>query len=172
MADAFLGSLKIVSFKFAPRGWALCNGATMPINQNQALYSLLEITYGGNGVNTFNLPDLRARVPIHQGQSPSSGTQYVMGQQQGAEQVTLTQATMPMHVHAVNATTTTDTTGSSVGNHFAAGGTAYATSTDASILATDAVGLGPGNNTPVDIRQPFVAMNYVIALQGIYPSRG
>lgn len=170
MADAFLGSLKIVAFPFAPRGWALCNGAQMPIAQNQPLFSILGPTYGGDGVSTFNLPDLRGRVPLHQGQSPA-GTFHFIGEQAGSEQVTLSAATMPTHIHLVNATTTANNSGTSVGGHFAAGASAYATASDGSVMAADAVGPGVGTALPVDIRQPFVAMNYIIALQGMFPTQ-
>lgn len=170
MPNAFVGSLKIVSFPFAPRGWAMCNGAVMPINQNQALFAAMGNRFGGDNQTVFNLPDLRGRAPIHQGKtSDPNGTVYTMGQVGGSESITLTQATMPPHIHLMNATSTPNNSGSSVGGYFAAGGTSYAATSDGSLMKADAVGPGPGASTPVDIRQPFIAMNYIIALQGLFP---
>lgn len=172
MADAFLGSLKIISFPFAPRGWAMCNGQVMPVNQNQALFALLGTQYGGNGQTVFNLPDLQGRVPLHRGQSTNPpGSSYTVGQTGGSNSVTLTQANMPLHTHLVNATSTVNNSGSSVGGHFAAGGTSYATASDGTVMNAGVVGQGPGTSAPIDIRQPFIAMNYVIALRGIFPPR-
>src|SRR5262245_44740874 len=98
MAEPFLSEIKIVSFNFAPKGWALCNGQLLPINQNQALFSLLGTTYGGNGQTTFALPDLRGKVPIH------TGNGHTLGETAGSTSVTLTISQMPQHVHALNAT--------------------------------------------------------------------
>src|SRR5213596_3016217 len=96
MSEPFLSEIRLVSFNFAPKGWALCNGQLLPINQNQALFSLLGTTYGGNGQTTFALPDLRGRVPIHRGQ-------HTLGEVGGEQAHTLTQAELPTHVHLVNA---------------------------------------------------------------------
>src|SRR4029077_13741991 len=106
MSDQFLGELRAFGFQFAPKGWALANGQTLSIQQNAALFSLLGTTYGGNGVNNFQLPNLQSRVPTHFGQAPS-GTTYVEGEVGGGENVTLTISTMAQHIHtlqAVNAT--------------------------------------------------------------------
>lgn len=170
MADAFLGSLKIISFSYAPRGWAMCNGQTMPINQNQALFALLGTQYGGNGQTVFNLPDLQGRAPIHRGTNPA-GSSYQVGQTGGVNSVTLTEANMPLHTHVINATNTVNNSGSSVNNHFAAGGPSYAATSDGTLMNPGAVGPGPGASAPIDIRQPFIAMNYVMALRGIFPSQ-
>src|SRR5687767_11189190 len=99
MAEPFLSEIRIMSFVFAPKGWALCNGQTLPINQNQALFSLLGTTYGGDGRVNFALPDLRARVPIHEGNG------HTLGEKAGATSVTINQQTMPQHNHFVNANT-------------------------------------------------------------------
>src|SRR5215470_11926713 len=99
MSTPFLAELRIMSFNFAPKGWAMCNGQTLPINQNQALFSLLGTTYGGNGQTTFQLPDLRGRVPNHVGQG------FVLGEKGGSEAVTITQSTMAAHNHVPNGST-------------------------------------------------------------------
>src|SRR5438128_6809166 len=103
MSEPFLGEIRIVSFNFAPRGWASCDGQLLPINQNQALFSLLGTYYGGNGQTTFALPDLRGRVPVHVGNQPGPGLSvYDLGEQTGEETVTLLESEMPLHNHAVN----------------------------------------------------------------------
>src|SRR6266404_9329348 len=100
MAEPFLSEIRIMSFGFAPKGWALCNGQLLPINQNQALFSLLGTTYGGNGQTTFALPNMQGRVPIHFGQS------FIVGQVGGEENHTVNKSEMPQHIHTLNATTT------------------------------------------------------------------
>src|SRR5437764_14455159 len=106
MSDPFLSEIKLVSFNFAPNGWALCNGQLLPINQNQALFSLLGTTYGGDGQTTFALPDLRGRLPLHMGQGKSN---YVIGQVGGAESVTLNTNQLGAHTHAASISTTGST---------------------------------------------------------------
>src|SRR5471032_2487468 len=108
MAEPFLSEIRIMSFGFAPKGWADCNGQLLPINQNQALFSLLGTTYGGNGVQTFALPDLRGRVPVGQGQGPGLSP-YVEGQQGGSEVVTISQNQLPAHSHALRVNKTAPT---------------------------------------------------------------
>ena len=172
--DPFLGEIRLLSFTFAPKYWAQCAGQLLAINQNQALFSLLGTFYGGNGTTNFALPDLRGRVPVHMGQS-SSGT-YVIGQAAGTEAVTLNTGQMPQHNHnvqAVNSVGTADKpinkllaqsvgTGQFQPGYVAAGNTT--TLTPASIQPN-------GGNQPHENRQPFLVMNYCIALAGIYPSR-
>src|SRR6266850_589387 len=115
MGEPFLGEIKIMSFGFAPRNWAMCNGQFLPINQNQALFSLLGTTYGGNGQTTFALPDLRGRVPIHMGQG------FTLGEAAGTASVTISQQTLPQHLHFAQGTT------NSSGNVATAGGALLAT---------------------------------------------
>src|SRR3954469_3880608 len=121
MSEPFLSEIKIASFNFPPKGWALCNGQFLPINQNQALFSLLGTTYGGNGQTTFALPDLRGRVPLSQGQGPGLSS-YSLGEQGGVENVTLISQQMPQHNHLVNATMATATDNKPAGNYLAVGG--------------------------------------------------
>jgi microcystin-dependent protein len=180
MAEPFVGEIKMVGFNFAPSGFALCNGQIMSIAQNAALFSLLGTTYGGNGTTTFALPNLQGRVPIHQGQS--SGTSvYVMGEVTGVESVTLAAGQMPVHNHALNCVDNSAANSSAPGGclpgtiPFARGQTSAlsiyntATAADATMRAA-AIG-NAGGSTPVPVVQPVCCVNFVIALQGIFPSR-
>jgi microcystin-dependent protein len=172
MSSPFIGEIRIFGFNFAPRGWATCDGQILSIAQNTALFSLLGTTYGGNGTSTFALPDLRGRVPIHQGQGPGLSP-YVIGQAAGTETVTLITTQIPAHVHAVaplanNTTVTTARPSGAYPGKPAAN--AYADSTDNSTMAptnTNSV----GGNQPHSNIQPYLTLNFCIALQGIFPSR-
>src|ERR671928_188518 len=115
MSEPFLSEIKIVSFNFPPKGWALCNGQTLPINQNQTLFNLIGTTYGGDGQETFNLPNLQSRVPLHMGTGPD-GTTYQIGEMAGTEQETLTIQQIPNHTHPLTAAATTGTQATPVGN--------------------------------------------------------
>ena len=175
--DQFLGSLLLVPYNFAPQGWALCNGQLLPIPQNTALFSLIGTTYGGDGINTFALPDLRGRVPISAGQGP--GLQpYDLGQSGGAESATLGVSNLPAHNHAVN-TVSTAATNKDPANQFLAtvpgaagpgGANVYAAGPANSTLNAGAVS-STGSSQPVDIRSPYLTFNWIIALVGVFPSR-
>lgn len=172
--ETYLGQILMVAFNFAPVGWALCNGQIMPINQNQALFSLLGTMYGGNGTTTFALPNLQGRVPIHQGNS--DGNPYVMGESSGAENVTLTVNNLPAHSHSANCYSLAGTSSEPAKNFWAetaplsrSGPFSYAASSNAQMAPT-AIGM-TGGNAPVSVVQPFLCVNFIIALQGIYPSR-
>ncbi len=176
--EPFLGSLLLVPYNFAPQGWALCNGQLLPISQNTALFSLLGTTYGGDGVSNFALPDLRGRVPISSGQGPGLQS-YVLGQSGGAESATLGVGNLPAHNHAVN-TVSTAANSKSPANQFLAAipGAAgpgsenvYASGPANSTLNPGAVS-STGGSQPVDIRTPYLTLNWIIALVGVYPSRG
>lgn len=174
MSSSFIGDIKIFAGNFAPRNWALCNGQLMPISQNTALFSILGTTYGGNGVTTFSLPDLRGRVPIHVGQGPGL-TNRSLGEMAGQETHTLTASEMPQHNHVLNAKTAGGTQGGPGGNLPAASdqrNSQYATSAasgDATMAATT-IGIAGGsqahNNMP-----PYLGLNYIICLSGIFPAR-
>ena len=169
MSEPFLGEIRIVGFNYAPRGWAQCNGQTMPINQNQALFSLLGTTYGGNGQTTFALPDLRSRVPVHVGQAPGLSP-YVQGQTGGSETVTLTGGQLPPHNHTVYASTTASTKNPTNNVPAMTGaGSSYSEMRNTTMNAGMVTGGGSGQ--PHDILQPYLCMNFVIALEGIFPSR-
>lgn len=174
MAEPFLGDIHMFAGNFAPRGYALCQGQLMAIAQNEALFSLLGTTFGGDGVQTFALPDLRGRVPLHQGQGPGQPS-YVIGARAGSESVTLTTQQIPSHNHPAAATTVGATSPSpqnavlattSTGNalYAAAGAGTYGQ------LAPQTIG-NNGGNQPHDNMQPFLAINFIIAVEGVYPSR-
>jgi microcystin-dependent protein len=169
MSEPFLGMIAIYGFNFAPRGWAMCNGQILPIAQNTALFSLLGTTYGGNGQTTFALPDLRSRVPIHVGQGPGLSN-YDLGQQSGTENVTLTVNTIPGHTHTFAPPCSSQAASSTKPSSLvpSAGGT-YNNAPDGTMGAgtTGAT----GGNQPVPIIQPILALNFCIALEGIFPSR-
>jgi microcystin-dependent protein len=168
--EAFMSEVRLMSFNFAPSGWAMCNGQFMPINQNQALFSLLGTTFGGNGQTTFALPDLRGRVPAHIGQG------LTLGQALGEEAHTLTQQEMPAHLHLLQGTSNAASTANPTGNRFATAdnatfGSAYASgATNLVAMAPQAIG-NTGGSQPHENRQPFLVLSWCICLQGIFPSR-
>ena len=165
MAEPFLAEIKLMAFNFPPKGWALCNGQLLPINQQQALFSLLGTTYGGNGQTTFALPDLRSRVPIHMGNG------HILGQSGGAEFVTITQSTMPTHNHLVNGSTVaTGGTDNPAGNFLGSAGNLYHTPAALTPMNSATVGNNGGSQAHEN-RQPFLTLSYCIALQGIFPSQ-
>ena len=166
MAEPFLGSILLFGGNFAPRGWAFCNGQLLPINQNTALFSLLGTTYGGNGQTTFALPDLRGRTPIHFGQGPGLSN-YSEGEMGGAESVTLISTQMPAHQHTQPASNGDEGTNRPNGAVPARGGV-YTPASDGSALAPTTIA---GGNQPHENSAPFLALNYIIALEGIFPSR-
>jgi microcystin-dependent protein len=169
--EPFLGSLLLVPYNFAPAGWALCNGQLLPISQNTALFSLLGTTYGGDGISTFALPDLRGRVPISAGQAPGLQN-YAIGQSGGAESATLGVNQLPSHNHHVN-TVPAPGTSSHPANEYLASSTQghiYSSAKPDSTLNANAIS-HVGGGQPVDVRSPYLTLNWIIALQGIYPSR-
>jgi microcystin-dependent protein len=169
MSEPFIGEVRPMSFGFAPKGWALCNGQLLTINQNQALFSLLGTTYGGDGRTNFALPNLQGNAPVHVGGG------LTQGQRGGEVSHTLTVAEVPPHSHAVPASTTlapdanTDPTNSVVAttnaNVYAPFTQPNAVAMNASVIAT------AGGGTAHENRQPYLAVNFCIALQGIFPSR-
>ena len=170
MSQPFLGEIAIFGFTFAPRGWAMCNGQILSISQNTALFSLLGTTYGGNGQTTFALPDLRGRVPVHEGQGPGLSP-YVLGEVTGTETVTLTSQQMPSHVHPFTVGgSSTPASKSPAGNYNAAFGTqAYGSPADVQMGSNQTSPTGGGQ--PHSNIQPLLVLNFCIALQGIFPSR-
>jgi microcystin-dependent protein len=212
MSDQYLGEIRMVGFNFAPIGWALCNGQTLSISANNALFALLGTTYGGNGTTNFNLPDLQGRLPLHAGAGAGLPV-YVQGQKAGAESIVLTQQQMPLHTHTatftpsggggspsvsvtINGSSAEGTTSSPTGNYLA-GTTNQAGRPPlyASGSPTPPTGLGAiagvsatisgvsggggtvtnaptGGNLPISIEPPYLAVYFIIALTGIFPSRG
>jgi microcystin-dependent protein len=168
MGTPFLAELRIMSFNFAPRGWALCNGQLLPINQNQALFSLLGTTYGGDGRVNFALPNMQTRVPIH------FGNGITQGQAAGTNSHTLSVSEMPTHIHlaAASADSTDNNSTSAPANFFATtvdNSTLYSTNPANQAMNPAVIG-NAGGSQPHENRQPFLALNFCIALQGIFPS--
>jgi microcystin-dependent protein len=169
--DPLLGQISMFAGNFAPRGWALCDGRLLLISQYTQLYSVLGTTYGGDGRTTFALPDLRGRAPIHEGQGPGLSDKR-LGQRGGAEQVILQVSNLPSHTHSLNASTATGTSNVPTGNVHADTSVfdkEYATTANTAMSGT-AIG-NTGGNIPVSIVQPYLTINYIIALQGTFPSR-
>ncbi|NEQ65920.1 MAG: phage tail protein [Symploca sp. SIO2D2] len=173
MTEPYIGEIRLVGFNFPPRGWAQCDGELLAIDQNQTLYSILGTTFGGDGRTTFQLPDLRGRVPIHQSSSYSPGTQ------EGEESHSLTADEIPSHTHTIRAVNvpsdiatdprSNDPTGNlwatSVQNHYHAYGASSSTTMASGILSASSGGQGR------DVMQPFLAVNFCIALTGTFPPR-
>jgi len=164
MAEPFLGEIRIFSFSFAPRSWAMCNGQLLPINQNQALFSLLGTTFGGDGRVNFALPEMRGRVPIHVGNG------IVLGQRAGEEVHTLITGEMPAHTHLAIASSNGPTVTPPTSNFWASntGFTPYGTSADGT-MSPSAIG-NTGGSQAHENRSPYLTLNMCIALQGIFPS--
>jgi microcystin-dependent protein len=180
MAEPYIGQIEAFPYTFAPRGWAFCAGQIMAISQNQALFSLLGTTFGGNGVTTFALPDLRGRIANGTGQGPGL-TNYTLGQASGAEIHTLllTEMAAGPHNHAATAVTNGTANGTSVPSSTVTLGSGYASEAGSPVVniyssAAPTVGMSPLTPTggqPHENRMPFTVINYCIALQGLFPSR-
>lgn len=166
MGTPFLSEIKIISWNFAPKGWAFCNGQFLPINQNQALFSLLGTMYGGNGQTTFALPDFRGRVPIH------VGAGLIQGQAGGQEFHTVTIAEMPQHLHPASVQPA-NANAQAPTNNFLAGIPTFAYTNSIAALTTlnPASVTNVGGSQPHENRQPFLVLGFIIALQGVFPSR-
>lgn len=165
MAEPFLGEIRLMSFNYAPQGWALCNGQFLAINQNQALFALLGTTYGGNGQTTFALPDLRGRVPVH------LGSGHTLGERAGAEAVTLAVNQLPSHTHRVNAkAAATGGVATPNGNYLGGGNNVYGTQGTPTTLSAATVGNTGGSQAHTNL-QPYLTISFCIALQGIFPSQ-
>jgi microcystin-dependent protein len=165
MSQVFLSQIITVAFNFAPRGFALCDGQLLPINQNQALFSLLGTTYGGNGQTTFGLPDLRGKAPMH------FGNGHTMGEVGGQENHTVTQAEMPAHTHQLSASTTAGSVPIPANAVFGSAPMYIASPPDAAAsVATSAAISNTGGSQPHTNQQPYLTINYCIALVGIFPT--
>ena len=178
MSNPYIGEIRMFGGNFAPVNWAYCNGAPQSIAQNNALYALLGTTYGGDGVSTFNLPDLQSRMPIGQGTGPGLSTR-TLGQKGGEESVTLTTSQMPAHNHAAVATSVDGTTSTPGGGVIPAAATGHSPqlyirpgtqALNVAPMASYAIGY-QGGSQPHENRQPCLGLTFCIALQGIFPSR-
>ena len=170
MQTPYVGQIAFVGFNFAPVGWHLCDGSLLSISQNVALYNLIGTTYGGDGINTFALPDLRGRVPVCAGQGPGLGP-YVLGQTAGAESVALTTQTYPKHSHDFQATQSSAGTVNPSGAVLAAGQQIYTEVQPAEAMNQAMCTMSNGGNGPHENRQPYLAASWIIALEGVYPSQ-
>lgn len=172
--DPFVAEIRIFGFYFAPKGWAFCNGQLLPITQNTALFSLLGITYGGDGKSTFALPDMQGNAPMHPGQGPGLSL-YDLGEMGGSETVTLLESEMPAHSHTLQAASAQDPGNLQVGGPtrvFAAPGNGQAYNAAASLVQMAPQALAPiGGDQPHNNMMPYLTMNFCIALQGVFPPR-
>jgi microcystin-dependent protein len=180
MGDQYLGEIRMVGFNFAPVGWALCDGSLLPVSQYQALFALLGVTFGGNGTTTFGLPDLRGRVPVGMGNGPNL-TPVTQGQQAGSENANILSGQMPMHTHVLSvagAATNSVNIPSNTNNVLGAAGTGpgsatiWSTTLDSPVALNQAQVGSAGGNEALPIRNPFLGTNFIIALEGIFPTRG
>lgn len=179
MATPFLGEIREAGFNFAPPGWLPCDGRLLPISQYEALYALIGTIYGGDGINTFAVPDLQGRVAVHQGQLNGNSTVYVMGQKAGTEQVTILSSQMAAHTHTVAVSTEVAAlrapTANSTWAQVTQDGTTildgYSAPPGNASLAPTAVS-SMGGNIPFPVLQPYLAVNYMIAVQGVFPTQG
>ena len=166
MGTPYLSEIRIVSFNFAPRGWALCNGQTLSINQNQALFSLLGTTYGGDGITNFKLPNLQASMPLHQGNG------FNLGNAGGEATHMLTVPEMPSHTHTAQGISTAATSPTATNNTWATStANPYNTQPPPNTTMSPATVAMAGGGQPHDNMPPYLTLNFVIALQGIFPSR-
>jgi microcystin-dependent protein len=166
MAEPFLSEIRIMSFGFAPKGWALCDGQLLPINQNQALFSLLGTTYGGDGRVNFGLPDLRSRTPIH------TGSGHTLGERGGEQAHTLSISEIPTHTHVLNGTSSTGTLIIAAGNLPAVSPTQMYQAPTTNLTAMNPASIATVGGSQAHLNmQPFLVLNFSIALQGIFPSQ-
>jgi len=171
MSDPFIGEIRLFGFNFAPVGWAMCQGQLLSISQNTALFSLLGTTYGGNGTTNFALPDLRGRVPLSMGQGTGLAN-YVLGQSAGAETTSLSAAQLPTHTHTLQGSAAPASSDQPGGGVLGRTSQSIYSAPPASVALDPSSVTSTGGSQPVDLHQPYLALNFCIALQGIFPSRG
>jgi microcystin-dependent protein len=173
MSAPFVAEIRVLPYSFAPQGWAWCNGQILPISQNTALFSLLGTYYGGDGKSTFALPNLQGSVPVGQGQS-STGTDYFLGQQAGEDSVTLLNSEIPFHTHQLNAVESDSVDRQPGGNYLAkgVGVDLYGNNTDSTTTMAPQMITPSGGSLPHNNMQPYLTVNFCIAMQGVFPPRG
>ena len=172
MGSPYIGEIRMFGGSFAPAGWAMCSGQPMPISQNETLFNLIGTTYGGDGQNTFDLPNLCGRAPVHQGQGPGISQQYIIGESAGVEQVTLTTQQIPVHNHAVLASTDSALGTNCDSNVLASSITVKLYTQDNATAPMNANNLQPvGGSQPHENMQPFLVVTFIISLFGIFPQQ-
>jgi microcystin-dependent protein len=169
MANPFVAEIRMFPGSFAPRGWAFCNGQLLSISQNTALFALIGTTYGGDGKSTFALPDLQGRAPLHQGEGPGL-TERVLGETGGSDAVSLTEAQLPIHSHTIRGENAVANQDTPVGNAFAGSAKLPYSDTADSEMDVTAAGIS-GSSLPHNNLPPYLVVNFIIALQGIFPPR-
>lgn len=170
MAEPFLGEIKICALNFAPRGWAFCHGQLLPISQYSALFSLLGTNYGGDGRTTFGLPDLRGRIPLGEGSGPGLSN-HRLGQRGGAETTTLTANNLPAHTHALNSATAAEGDSNDPAGRLLAQTDARSYSDQGPAVASGGATAVTGGGQAANNMQPYLSLNFIIALVGVFPSR-
>ena len=170
MSQPYVGEVRLVGFTFAPVGWQLCNGQLVAISENPTLFNLIGTTYGGDGQSTFALPDLRSRIPIHEG--TGAGQTYVIGQSGGVETVTITSSTYPTHTHSLlESTSNTSPVANPAGDAVGGSLNIYTNLAPDAPMSNSMIGMAAGGNQPHDNIQPYQAMNWIISLFGVYPTQ-
>lgn len=171
MAQPYVGEIRMFAGNFAPAGWEFCGGQLLPISENETLFQLIGTTYGGDGESTFALPDLQGRIPIHMGTGPS-GTTYQLAEKAGVESVTLTTSQMPIHAHGLIASTAAATQENAAGNLTGQPSVAiYNSGEEGSLQAMSSLAIDPtGGSQAHDNFQPYLCVNFIISLFGIFPS--
>ena len=172
MSQPYVGEIRMFGGTFAPAGWAMCDGQPMPISENEVLFQLIGTTYGGDGQETFNLPNLQSRVPMHMGQGPGITQNYQLGEMAGTESVTLTTQTIPQHTHPALCSNVNGTASNPVGGIWATSDstqyqTGSAPDTSMGSMPTNAM----GGSQPHDNMIPYLVVTYIISLFGIFPSQ-
>jgi microcystin-dependent protein len=172
MAQPYVGEIRMFAGNFAPAGWAFCDGSIQPIIENETLFNLIGTTYGGDGQETFALPDLRGRIPIHQGTNPQTGTTYQISQMAGVESVTLATLQIPFHTHPLLASSDPALTLNAEGNVLGATATATPLFQNTPALALSPQSITPtGGSQPHDNMQPYICVNFIISLFGLFPTQ-
>src|SRR6056297_254627 len=169
MSEPFVAEIRIFAGNFAPRGWAFCNGQLIPVSQNTALFSLIGTTYGGDGRSTTALPDLQGRAPMHPGRGPGL-TSRRLGQRGGTETVTLSEAQLPNHAHSMEVSVEDGERRDPGDSYFGRGNAIYADPSNAGSMASQSLPNTGGSQAHINL-QPYLAINFIIALVGLYPSR-
>jgi len=172
MSDPYVGEIRMFAGNFAPAGWALCAGQLVPISENDTLFTLIGTTYGGDGQETFGLPDLQGRIPVHQGQGPGITQSYTIGEQFGVESVTLTSQQMPLHNHPLLASLNAGTSANAQDNMLSASPTNQFYTQDVGSVGMAGSNVQPqGGSQPHENMQSFIVINYIISLFGIFPTQ-